>query len=179
MSATPLSAFPHLISEFLLKSLLTKGSTAPAPPRKKLLVPQPSFFCSQCLVPSCLHLPGISSCPHAPKWGTWTFRGANKSPGLSWAAPLCPVPWDSCNPTPTRKMLPALCFIKTVRLTVTKSELKRGMSGIRLSGLSKAFLFALQEAVSVRPAASGPLFSWGSPNLGRLKDSPTVFGDSC
>lgn len=36
---------------------------------------------------------------------------------LSWALQYL-VPWDSCSPTPTRKMLPALCFIKTLRLTV-------------------------------------------------------------
>ena len=59
-----------------------------------------------------------------------------------------------------------------------KSGLKRGMSGIRLSGHSKAFLFALPEAVASALAPQLGLCSpWGSPSLGRLKDSPTVFGE--
>lgn len=97
---------------------------------------------------------------------------------LSWALQYS-VPWDSCSPTPTRKMLPALCFIKTLRLIVIGE--KRTQEGnvrnqAQWSLQSLCFCAAGGSGQCVGPQL-GLCSPWGSPSLGRLKDSPAVFGE--
>lgn len=179
MSATPLSALPYYLS-FFLKVPPNWGSTASAPPREETTgSPSPPSFAPSVPVPSCLHLPGISSALMLQS-GDLDLQRGKQVLSLSWALQYL-VPWDPCSPTPTRKMLPALCFIKTVRLTVTGEKRTqegnvRNQAQRSLQSLPLRTARGSGQCVGPQLALCSP---WGSPNLGRLKDSPTVFGDSC
>ena len=117
----PLSVLPQYLS-FFPESLLVGAVEMPLPlQRRSYWFPQPSSFCP-CSPSSILLSPYRNHlCPHTLQSGDLHPQG-----GKQVLSPFCAP--GLCNMRslgilaglpPTRKMLPAQCFMKTLKLTVT------------------------------------------------------------